>query len=179
MTPENDIDTGIDADFDAKVEAALHPKGPQDLPEKPKPGEKPFIVIKDYVDPGPHTCASTTGDQCDVCFGPVPKVEDKRINFKDELRPSTWSEFEERVLEARKVPEKHYVPPVPTERQRTQTELEMEAGRKRVALAEAQKIIRVPGSAVPSADEIKSLGSNTRMPMLGEYQHETDVTKAR
>lgn len=150
MPPENaQVDTGLGAEFDAQVDAALHPEPEKAAEEKPAE-EKP-------ADAKP--------------------AEDKPVQFKDEVRSTTWPEFEAAVLKAREVPVSTYVPPKPTLRQQTQTDLEMARGRERVAAAEAQKIIRVPGAAVPNAVEIKAQGATIRVAGSADFQQENNGNK--
>lgn len=98
-------------------------------------------------------------------------VERKEREVPDSLRPTTWPEFEAAVLKAREPdPKPDYIKPEPTERQRTQTEIEMEAGRKRSEYYAAQAAVN-PRPVDPS-DKLA-----VPVPVNGEYQHETAAGK--
>lgn len=92
---------------------------------------------------------------------PEKPAEDPPIKFKDEVRSTSWQEFEAAVLKAREVPEKVIIPPAPTERQAERTRLEQEAGRRRIAVNEAQLAYRNPGTAVPDARELAAQPTTT------------------
>lgn len=118
------------------------------------------------ADQGPTVADQTGGN---------PAAE---INLADPNRPITRDDLIA-TLQARsneKPPE--YVPPPPTERQLEQTNLEMEAGRRRVAMNEAQKSARP--AAVPSSVERQQAGQVTpvKRPEDGAGSEDRDKTKA-
>ena len=67
---------------------------------------------------------------------PVIDIAPEMVQIRK--RDLDWKEFSDKVLAARNVPKPEVVPPTQTPRQMTQTQLEMEAGRKRSEAAAEQ-----------------------------------------
>lgn len=97
-------------------------------------------------DNGPTVAEQTGGD------------DGAAINLADPNKPMTIAGLHEMLQQRNHPPVKEYVPPPRTERQMSQLEEELEAGRRRVAFNEAQQAARPPrpkaevaaeGSTVP------------------------------
>lgn len=122
-------------------------QGSQNIAESEPPvttlvaGAEPAITVADYAGVGvaPHECrCATGGSRCDICFDPVAEKitrPDQAQNRDDLIRL---------LAEHRNKPVETYTPPGPTARQKSQTELEMEAGRKRSEWYAAQAANRPP-----------------------------------
>jgi hypothetical protein len=99
---------------------------------------------------------------------------DKGSEFQESLRPTTWTEFEKAVMKAREPPPTPvYNKPVPSERQQSQLDAEIEAGQRRQKFHEEHKRLADERIKAAAAAE-ESL--TVVVPRKGEYQHETPTS---
>lgn len=111
----------------------------------PSYATKPPLSLKKTAEPAPTLAAP----ELETPELETPELEDKQIEIEPEFvsiaglasqgRDALVEKLREHMV---KSAPKEYVPPAPTERQMTQTQREMEAGRKAVARAADQQAFR-------------------------------------